>query len=452
MAAAAALRYLRQLPDRRVTPESADLSALSGLDEPFPSAPMEPAEVIKLMDHLGTPATVATSGPRFFGFVMGGTLPAALAASWLAAAWDQVASSWTASPIGAAVEKLALRWLLEALGLPPQCGAGFVTGGTMANFTALAAARHALLAREGWDVEARGLAGSPPITVLVSEEAHPSVRKSLGLLGFGRHTPISLPVDQQGRIRTDSIPDHSGPTIICAQAGNVNTGAVDPLSDICSKVAGTGAWVHVDGAFGLWAAASPGRADLIKGIDRADSWATDAHKWLNVPYDSGVAIVRDPEPLQAAMAVNASYLAVDPDRQPRDYTPELSRRARGVEIWAALKSLGREGLEDLVERCCRHAKRFADVLSAHGYRVLNDVVLNQVLVDFGGREATDQVARALQDDGTCWCGTTDWQGHHAMRISVSSWETSDADVDRCLDVMLRVASEARTSPHERGRL
>ena len=309
----------------------------------------------------------------------------------------------------------------------------------MANFACLAAARNAVLSRTGWDVEADGLFGAPSVTVIVGEEAHVSVFKALGLLGFGRERVIRVPVDGQGRMLADGLPSLDGPTIVCAQAGNVNTGATDPVGEIAAQTQDRGAWLHVDGAFGLWAAAAPDRAQLVAGVAAADSWATDAHKWLNVPYDSGIAIVRDGEALRRAMAASASYLVASDTREPDQYTPEMSRRARGVEVWAALRSLGRAGLADLIERCCRHATHFADGLHAAGYDVLNDVTLNQVLVAFGDDATTRRVIAAIQSDGTCWCGGTTWQGRAAMRISVSSWATTDDDVERSLAAMLRVA-------------
>jgi glutamate/tyrosine decarboxylase-like PLP-dependent enzyme len=384
---------------------------------------------------------MAMAGRRFFGFVIGGTLPVALAASWLATAWDQNSALAAVTPGTAALEQAALRWLIEALDLPPGCGGGFVTGATMANLTALAAARHSVLARAGWDVEADGLFGAPPITVVVGAESHPSLTKALGLLGLGRSRVQRVPVDSQGRMRADALPALRGPMIVCLQAGNVNTGASDPFSAIIPRAREMGAWVHIDGAFGLWAAASPALRHHIEGVQAADSWATDAHKWLNVPYDSGVALVRDAAALRATMAITAAYLPTEgATRNPADYAPELSRRARGVEVWAALRSLGRAGLAELIERCCRHARRFAEGLTHAGYHVLNDVVLNQVLVSFGDAATTARVIAAIQADGTCWCGGTDWQGQTAMRISVSSWATTDEDVERSLAAMVRVAA------------
>ncbi len=441
-AAARASRYLSALPERRVAPAPGDLEALAALRLPLQEAPIDPAAVLDELDRLGSSATIASAGGRFFGFVIGGTLPAALAANVLAAAWDQNAGMQTSSPIAAALEEVSAGWLTGILGLPPGCGTGFVSGATMANFSGLAAARHALLRRQGWDVEARGLFGAPPITVVVGEEAHVGLLKALGLLGLGRERVVRVPVDGQGRLRPEALPAVADPTIVCLQAGNVNTGAIDPIDAICRKVRAEGVWVHIDGAFGLWAAASPSRAHLLAGIERADSWATDAHKWLNVPYDSGLVFVRDPADLRAAMSTSAAYLVEGARRDPMQYTPELSRRARGIEVWAALRSLGRSGLAALIDRCCGHAARFADGLRAAGFEVLNEVVLNQVLVSFGAPEATQAAIAALQAEGTCWSGGTAWQGRTAMRISVSSWATTEDDVDRSLRAMLAAADRA----------
>ena len=437
------MRYLETLDERSVAPSPPAVAALAELDGPLPERPSDPAAVLAVLDRLGSPASMAMAGRRFFGWVIGGSLPATVAANWLATAWDQNAAGSQSSPGVAALEQVALRWLLEALGLPRDCAAGFVTGATMANFTCLAAARQVVLKRTGWDVEADGLFGAPPITVVVGDEVHVSVLKALGLLGLGRNRILRVPVDGQGRMRADRFPALTGPAILCLQAGNVNSGAVDPLAELCALARRAGAWVHVDGAFGLWAAAAPRRAPLVAGIADADSWATDAHKWLNVPYDCGLAFVRDGRALQTAMAVTAAYLPTSSERKPGDFTPELSRRARGVEVWAALKSLGRSGLADMIERCCRHAERFAAGLRAAGYEILNDVVLNQVLVSFGDAATTRRVIEALQADGTCYCGGTEWQGRTAMRISVSSWATTEVDVEKSLAAMLRVAAVVR---------
>ena len=439
-AARRAIAYLDGVGQRSVTPTSGALEGLARLDEPLPHGPGDPADTLRLLDTVGSPATVATAGPRYFGFVIGGSLPAPLAASWLAAAWDQNAGMVAASPVAARLERVALGWLVDLLGLPSDTAGAFVTGATMASFTALAAGRHAVLAAAGWDVEADGLFGAPPVTVIMGAEAHTTVHKALGLLGLGRKRVVVVPVDGQGCMRADALPKVAGPTIVCVQAGNVNTGAFDP-HEVIARAHDAGAWVHVDGAFGLWAAAAANRRHLMAGYERADSWATDGHKWLNVPYDSGLAFVRDAAALRATFSIRAAYLVHATEYDPMDQTPESSRRARGIEVWAALRSLGRAGLDDMIERTCRHAARFAEGLRAAGYEILNDVVLNQVLVSFGAPERTRRVVAALQREGTCWCGGTEWQGRTAMRISVSSWATTEADVERCLEAMVRVARE-----------
>lgn len=433
-----AVRYLDGLPDRPVAPRPDALAALSAFDRPLPEGPADPRAVLAELDEVGSPATVASAGPRYFGFVIGGTVPAALAATWLAAAWDQDAGLAVAGPSAARLEEVALGWLADALGLPAGVAGAFVTGATMANFTALASARHRLLSRAGWDVEADGLFGAPPLTVVVGDEVHASIGKALAMLGLGRDRVVRVPVDGQGRMRADRLPPLDARTVLCIQAGNVNTGAFDPAAELCAAAREAGAWVHVDGAFGLWAAAAPTRAHLAAGTEMADSWTLDAHKWLNVPYDSGIALTRDGEAMRAAMAVSAAYLPSGERRDPDDYTPELSRRARGVEVWAAMSSMGRSGIADLVERCCRHATHFEEGLRAGGVEVLNEVRLNQVLVAFGGDEETRRVIAGVQADGTCWCGGTVWRGRAAMRISVSSWATTEADVEMSIAAILRV--------------
>ena len=435
-----AARYLDQLQERTVAPDDAAVDNLSQFDEPLPALSTDPLDTIKLLEEIGSPATAGMPGPRFFGFVIGGSLPAALAANWLTSAWDQSTTFAQITPGTAAIEWVARGWLLDLLKLPPSAGVGFVTGATMANFTSLAAARSALLQREGWNADADGLFGAPPITVIVGEEVHVSLLKALGLVGFGRKRVYRVPVDDQGRMRADALPRIEGPTIICTQAGNVNTGAIDPIGSISDIAHEAGAWVHVDGAFGMWAAAAPTRAHLTQGMEKADSWATDAHKWLNVPYDSGIAFVRDPHALRTAMSIAADYLPTTTDvGNPADFTPEISRRARGVDVWAALRQLGRQGVEDLIERCCQYAARFAEGLRTAGYQILNDVVLNQVLVSFGDAETTRAVIDGVQRDGTCWVGGTVWQGQTAMRISVSNWSTTEEDVERSLEAIIRVA-------------
>jgi glutamate/tyrosine decarboxylase-like PLP-dependent enzyme len=441
-AANRASRYLEGLDSRPVFPTPDALAGMDPLAGPLADEPTDPGEVLALLDAAGSPATVATAGRRYFGFVVGGSLPAALAASWLAAAWDQPASMRISSPIGAKLEEIALGWMVDLLGLPTGTGAGFVTGATMANFAGLAAARHRVMAAAGWDVEADGLIGAPPIRVVVGDEAHATLFKALGLLGLGRATVERVAVDGQGRMRPDALPLLDERTILCLQAGNVNTGASDPFPPLIGAARQAGSWVHVDGAFGLWAAASPTEAVQVQGIGAADSWATDAHKWLNVPYDCGLVFARNPDDLEASFSTEASYLIQDAPREPMRFTPESSRRARGIEVWAALASLGKNGLADLVARCCRHARRFAEGLSAAGFEILNKVSLNQVLVSFGDDARTDEVVAAVQTEGTCWAGWTTWQGRRAMRISVSSWATTDEDVERSIEAIVRVARRA----------
>ena len=435
-----ALQYLDELNERGVFPTPDAITRLTELGGTLPESPSDPAEVIRLLDEIGSPATVASSGRRYFGFVIGGSLPATLAANWLAGVWDQNAGLFVASPVGAALESIARQWILDVLQFPAEAEIGFVTGATMANFTGLAAARHALLQRSGWDVEAQGLFGAPPINVVVGNEVHASLLKALSLLGMGRERVVRAPVDDQGRIRPDQLPPLDASTILCIQAGNVNTGAFDPAEALCERAHEAGAWVHVDGAFGLWLAANPKRAHLTVGYADADSWALDAHKWLNVPYDSGLAICRNPLHLRGAMSTSASYLIESDQRDPFQYTPELSRRARGIEIWAALRSLGRSGLAEMLEQNCRQAERFANGLRAAGYDILNEVESNQVMVSFGDAETTKQVIAAIQQEGTSWAGSTVWRGQTAMRISVSSWATTDEDVDQSLEAILRMAS------------
>ena len=443
-AASRGLAYLGALGERRVSPSPSALEALGAFSRPLQEQPLDPLEVLRELDTIGSPATVASAGGRFFGFVIGGSLPAALAANILAAAWDQNAGLEISSPVGSALEKVCRSWIVDLFGLPPESEAGFVTSATMANFSGLAAARHALLQSQGWDVEAKGLFGAPPFTVVVGDEVHVSLLKALSMLGLGRERVVRVPVDGQGRMLPAQMPEIDGPTVVCLQAGNVNTGAFDPADEIVSKLEGTGAWIHVDGAFGLWAAASPSRRYLTRGGERADSLATDAHKWLNVPYDSGLVVVRDRRHLNAAMSSSAAYLIESETRDPHRLVPEMSRRARAIEVWAALRSLGRAGLAGLVDRCCDHARLFAHALEAAGHHVLNEVVLNQVLVSFGSAEVTRRVIARVQEEGTCWCGGTVWQGHTAMRISVSSWATTDHDVARSLDAILRIAADVQS--------
>jgi glutamate/tyrosine decarboxylase-like PLP-dependent enzyme len=444
-AAQRASRYLEDVTTRRVAPSPAAVHALGELAGPLPDAESEPRAVLELLDRLGSPATVATNAGRFFGFVNGGALPASMAATWLAAAWDQNAALRAMSPAAAALEDVAIEWARDILGLPAGCGGAIVTGATLANLTGLAAARHALLARAGWDVENDGLFGAPPLSVVVGDEVHVSLVKALGLLGLGRQRVTRVAADSQGRMRADRLPALDDRTIVCIQAGNVNSGAFDPAAEICERAHDAGAWVHVDGAFGLWAAVSPHYRHLAAPFGNADSWATDGHKWPNVGYDCGLAFVKDAHALQSTMGTSAAYLATTSLREPSQFTPEMSRRARGVELWASLRSLGRRGLADLIERTCAHARSFADGLRARGFDVLNDVVINQVLVSFGTDEATRAVIDQIQRDGICWCGGTEWHNRAAMRISVSSWATTAADVELSLTAIERAAQRVRTS-------
>src|ERR1700730_10801982 len=416
------------------------------LGGPIPHEGIDAEILIGALANAAIGGTVASTGPRYFGFVVGGRLPAALATDWLVSTWDQNAGLYALSPLVSVIEQITGSWLRELAGLPSTMSFGFVTGGQMANFTGLAAARHRVLRNAGWDVEANGLFGAPPIEVVVSEEAHYTIFMALRLLGMGATRLRRIPTDNQGRMRADELASalraQEGPCIVCAQAGNVNTGAFDPLEEIAGLAKGCGAWLHVDGAFGLWAAASGERAPLLRGVEQADSVATDAHKWLNVPYDCGIVFCADEAAHRSTMSLAAAYIvATGSERDPHEFVPEESRRGRAVPVYAALRSLGRRGIAELVERNCRQARRFADGLRAAGYEVLNDVVLNQVLVAFGNAEQTQRTVEAIQQDGTCWCGGTVWKGRSAMRISVSNWSTTDEDVELSLNAILRVAKQ-----------
>jgi glutamate/tyrosine decarboxylase-like PLP-dependent enzyme len=434
--------WLDELSTRQVTAQTTAEQVRAALGDTLPDHPADPAEVVDLLATAAAPGLVATPSGRFYGFVIGGTLPAALAADWLVSAWDQNAGLRVVSPAHAAIEDLTAEWLLDLLNLPPGSAVGFVTGGTMANFTGLAAGRDAVLARAGWDIGSRGLAGAPPVRVLVGAERHDTVDLALRYLGLGQ--PEVVAADDQGRVRLDALAaaverERDRPTIVCLQAGNVHSGACDPFPEAIRLAHQAGAWVHVDGAFGLWAAASPRTAALTAGVAAADSWATDAHKTLNVPYDSGVVIVRDPAALRAAMSVHGDYLITDHTRlEPYERVPELSRRARAVPVWAALRSLGRSGVADLVDRLCRHAAALADgARRLPGVEVLNDVVFTQACLAFGTDERTRQAGRRLLADGTVWMTGSRWRGREVLRISVSNWSTDGADVEASLAALRR---------------
>jgi glutamate/tyrosine decarboxylase-like PLP-dependent enzyme len=443
-----ARQYIARRGDRPVWATATLAELRASLGGPLPDGPLDPAHVIDALAHAAEPGLVTTTGPRYFGFVTGGALPATVAAEWLAAAWDQPATLYVMSPAGAVVEEVAGAWLLDLLGLPSHCSVGFVTGCHMANFTALAAARHELLRRAGWDVEVQGLQHAPRLRILVGDEVHVSVIGALRMLGFGSAQVERVEADEQGRMKPAALAaamDRDTPTIICAQAGNVNTGAFDPLDAIADVAARHQAWLHVDGAFGLWAGASPALRHHVRGIERADSCATDAHKWLNVPYDSGLVFVAHPAAHRAAMSMNAAYLVRSPEepREPMDWVPESSRRARGFAVYAALRSLGRSGVADLVERCCRLARRFADRLRQEpSITILNEVVLNQVLVRVeplagDGDTATREALQIVQEERVCWLGGSRWHNLDAMRISVSNWSTTEDDIDRSADSIVR---------------
>ena len=441
-AVAHAEAFLATLDERPVAARSDAAAVRRVLGGPLPEQGEDPTAVIDALAAGAEPGLVATAGPRHFGFVIGGALPAAQAADWLVSAWDQNAAFHALSPAAAAIEEITSAWTLELLGLPDTASVGFVTGGQGANTTCLAAARYAVLADAGWDVERDGLIGAPAVSILCGEQAHATIYTSLRLLGLGENTAIRVPADDQGRMDPDvlakALADNDGPTMVCAQAGNVATGAFDafgPIADACEE---HGAWLHVDGAFGLWAAAAPATRHLTANVERANSWAVDAHKWLNVPYDSAMAIIADPEAHLAAMRLAGPYLVADPgQRDSTNYVPESSRRARAVPVYAAIRSLGRVGIAEMVERNCAQARRMAKQLSnIPGAEVLNEVVLNQVLVRLsGGDDANRATIAAIQRDGTCWLGGTTWKGEFVLRVSISNWATTDEDVDRSAAVI-----------------
>jgi glutamate/tyrosine decarboxylase-like PLP-dependent enzyme len=458
-----AMAYLDGLPERPVSVRASLTDLRTALGGPLPARPLPPDQVVAALAAAVEPGVVASSSGRYFGFVVGGATPAALAADWLTSVWDQNAGLYVLGPAASVVEETASAWLIELLGLPAPTSVGFVTGGQMANFTALATAVRDVLHRIGWDVDTDGLWGAPRVRVIVGEGRHGTIDRALRLLGIGTGSIVAVPMDGQGRMivpaLAQALAGSDGPTIVCAQAGSVNTGAIDPMGEICDLAHRSGAWVHVDGAFGLWAAASPRLRPMLAGVERADSWAMDAHKWLNVPYDSGLVLCAHPAAHRAAMGVRASYLvhAEGGERDALEYNPEHSRRARGFAVYAAIRALGGTGIADLVERSCALARRFADRLSAAGVEVLNEVVLNQVLVRFhaagGDHDAyTRRVLDLLQDDGTCWMSGTTWNGMAAVRISVSNWSTDQDDVDRSVAAIIACAANAAAEMRAGGRL
>ncbi len=431
---------------RPVAPTPAALADLDRFDEPLPEQPSDPVATLSLLDEAGSGATVATTGPRYFGFVNGATLPIALASGWLGMAWDQNAALPVMSPVAARLHEVTRKWLVQLLGLPDTSVVAFVTGTTMATVAALTAARDHQLAGLGWDVQRQGLYGAPELTVVAGEKAHSTLSKAVGLIGLGRDRVHRVPADEQGRMRAELLPAVEGPVIVCAQAGEVNTGAFDPFPQIVSWAREHKAWLHIDGAFGLWALADPTRQHLVHGLTDADSWVTDAHKWLNVTYDSGIVFLRRAEHLRRSFASVGDYLPPDSGFEAMHHTPQSSQRARQIEVWAVLRCLGRAGLADLVATACRQARRIGDALARAGLDILNDVVLNQVLVRAGCDETTSRLIAAIQTDGTCWCGPATWNGRVAMRISVCGWHTTDEDADRSTDAILRCAQQIGALP------
>lgn len=410
------------------------VSRLEEFDKDLQNESVDPLETLRLLDRFGSPATTATVSGRYFGFVIGGILPAALGARILASAWDQVVSVDVTSPVGVKLEEVASKWLLDVLRLPDSSSVGFVTGATMANFTCLAAARHSILKNQNWDVETKGLWDAPRLRVVAGKQAHVTVLKALSMLGIGTEVIEWIDCDEQGRIRVDQLPDTDNNTMILTQAGNINSGASDPIADICAR--SNGAWVHVDGAFGLWAAASHTTREQLAGYESADSWVVDGHKWLNTAYDCGIAICKHPEAVHAVMATQALYLKVGSTAAPKDMVPEFSRSARGVEVWSALHSLGKQGLNDLIDRSCNHTRKLAEGLEGLGFEILNDVVLNQVVATIEGKEdKMPEIAGHVQASGKAWFGPTNWRGRSAIRFSVCCWATTTLDITETLQAV-----------------
>jgi glutamate/tyrosine decarboxylase-like PLP-dependent enzyme len=425
-----AFNYMDGIQDRNVFPVGEAIQNLAGFDEPMPERAGDPSEILKLLHTLGSPATAAHIGGRYFGFVIGGSLPIATAAGWLADAWDQNAAMYVTSPLASQLESVCEKWVVDLLGLPDDTAAGFVGGSSTATLCGLAAARNAILKRLGWDVGENGLFGAPSIRVIVGGQAHSTVYKALSILGLGRARVDTVPVDDQGRMIVGKIPILDSTCLVIVQAGNVNSGAFDPVNEICDLAREAGAWVHIDGAFGLWAAGSREKKYLVKGIEKADSWSVDAHKTLNALYDSGIVLCSERGALLSAMQMSGAYIPASDKRDNMNYTLDMSRRARGIELWAVLKSLGREGVEELVDRLCGHAVRFASGLEAAGFDILNEVVFNQVLVRCDTPDMTRKTLENIQHSSECWCGGTTWMGEPAIRISVCSWATTAADIDR----------------------
>jgi glutamate/tyrosine decarboxylase-like PLP-dependent enzyme len=438
-----ALEYLKGLRDQRVFPSTEALNRLSELDEPMPVQPNDPTTVLRQLHEIGSPTTVLHGNGRYFGFVNGGVLPSAMAARWLADAWDQNGALHVLSPITATLEQLCERWMVDLLGLPAGTAAGFVSGTSVASLCGMVAGRNALLKRKGWDVSEQGLFGAPPIRVVISQQAHSTVRKALSILGIGQRNIEWVSPDAQGRFDPQAMPTLDDNTLLILQAGNVNSGAFDDFVTLCGKAREVGAWVHVDGAFGLWAAACEQTKYLTAGVDLADSWSVDAHKTLNVAYDNGIILCKDRSALVSALQATGDYIQFSENRDAMLYGPEMSRRARGIELWAALKTLGRTGVDALVKQLCDHAQTFSHALPQHGFRVLNDVVFNQVMVVCESPDITTATLKNIQASGECWCGGSQWQGEPVIRISVCAWMTTSDDVAHTVATFVKAREQAQ---------
>ena len=435
--------YIDSINNRYVFPTREAIKDLEVFNEPLPLTPGKPEEFLKVLHEIGSPATTAVTGGRYFGFVNGGTLPAALAASWLADAWDQNAAMYATSPLASQLECVCEKWVVDLLGLPNGTAAGFVSGSSTATLCGLAAGRNAILKRMGWDAGENGLFGAPAIRVIVGGQAHSTVYKALSILGLGRGRVETVPADDQGRMMVEKMPKLDGTCLVIAQSGNVNSGAFDPVDEICDRARGSGAWVHIDGAFGLWAAGTRSKKHLTEGIEKANSWSVDAHKTLNAPYDCGIVLCKERKALLSAMQMSGAYIPTSEKRDNMYYTLDMSRRARGIELWAVLKSLGKCGVEDLVDRLCGHAARFAAMLGSEGFEILNDVVFNQVLVRCSSPELTQATMERIQNSGECWCGGTTWMGKPAIRISVCSWATTEEDIKRSVAAFVEGRAAAK---------
>ena len=439
--------YVDKVRNRSVFPTEKAINHLDVFYEPLPEEPCDSSEILRLLHEYGSPATVAQTGGRYFGFVNGGVLPAAVAAKWLSDVWDQNSALYAMSPVVSQLEAICEEWLISLFGLPADTVAGFVSGSSTATICGLAAGRNEILTRLDWDVSSKGLFGAPPVRIVLGEQAHSSVFKALSLLGFGEGQFERVPVDGQGRLRVDLLPELNSQTIVIVQAGNVNSGAFDPIDEICDRAVQEGAWVHVDGAFGLWAAASSSKKNLVKGIEKADSWAVDAHKTLNAPYDCGIILCGNRKAFASAMQASGAYIQYSEKRDGMLYTPEMSGRARAVELWAALKSLGRTGAGDLVDKLCDNARQFAEQLHEQEFNILNDVVFNQILVSCDTHEQTNATLKNIQKSGECWCGGSVWNGEPVIRISVCSWATTASDINRSVAAFVNARTEALTTEY-----